>query len=294
MNYVLLAKFLAAFSSLSAGFSIVATRFVIPDTDPQSMAVIRFGIGALCLTPFLIVGFRRAPIALADWPRIILLGALLFGLFTYLFNASLTYTTAAHGAVGLATSPIITLVLAWLLGRESMTGLKMTCVVMAFLGVGVAVSDSLFDSGTGRDILIGDSLMLLAALTVSIYSIYAKPYIMKYGGVYFTSIVMLVGVLSLLAVSQVVGEPVRMPSFSVFDWWILVFLGVVGAAVQFAAYIWALGRISPATAGISLTLAPISAFIFAWPILGEAISIQAVIGLVLVVGSIVIMNRQPH
>ena len=165
---------------------------------------------------------------------------------------------------------------------------------MAFLGVGVAVSDSLFDSGTGRDILIGDSLMLLAALTVSIYSIYAKPYIMKYGGVYFTSIVMLVGVLSLLAVSQVVGEPVRMPSFSVFDWWILVFLGVVGAAVQFAAYIWALGRISPATAGISLTLAPISAFIFAWPILGEAISIQAVIGLVLVVGSIVIMNRQPH
>ena len=294
MNYVLLAKFLAAFSSLSAGFSIVATRFVIPDTDPQSMAVIRFGIGALCLTPFLIVGFRRAPIALADWPRIILLGALLFGLFTYLFNASLTYTTAAHGAVGLATSPIITLVLAWFLGRESMTGLKMTCVVMAFLGVGVAVSDSLFDSGTGRDILIGDSLMLLAALTVSIYSIYAKPYIMKYGGVYFTSIVMLVGVLSLLDVSQVAGEPVRMPSFSVFDWWILVFLGVVGAAVQFAAYIWALGRISPATAGISLTLTPISAFIFAWPILGEAISIQAIIGLVLVVGSIVIMNRQPH
>ena len=294
MNYVLLAKFLAAFSSLSAGFSIVATRFVIPDTDPQSMAVIRFGIGALCLTPFLIAGFRRAPIALADWPRVVLLGALLFGLFTYLFNASLTYTTAAHGAVGLATSPIITLVLAWFLGRESMTGLKMTCVVMAFLGVGVAVSDSLFDSGTGRDILIGDSLMLLAALTVSIYSIYAKPYIMKYGGVYFTSIVMLVGVLSLLVVSQLAGEPVRMPSFSVFDWWIMVFLGVVGAAVQFAAYIWALGRISPATAGISLTLAPISAFIFAWPILGEAISIQAVIGLVLVVGSIVIMNRQPH
>ena len=294
MSYVLLAKFLAAVSSLSAGFSIVATRFVIPDTDPQSMAVIRFGIGALCLTPFLIVGFRQAPIALADWPRIILLGALLFGLFTYLFNASLTYTTAAHGAVGLATSPIITLVLAWFLGRESMTGLKMTCVVLAFLGVGVAVSDSLFVSGAGRDILIGDGLMLLAALTVSVYSIYAKPYIMKYGGVYFTSIVMLVGVLSLLVVSQVVGEPVRMPSFSVFDWWILVFLGVVGGAIQFAAYIWALGRISPATAGISLTLAPISAFIFAWPILGEAISIQAIIGLVLVVGSIVIMNRQPH
>ena len=56
MNKIILAKFLAALSSLSAGCAIVATRFVIPDTDPVALAVLRFGIGALCLTPFLIAG----------------------------------------------------------------------------------------------------------------------------------------------------------------------------------------------------------------------------------------------
>ena len=116
MNTILLAKFFAAFSSLSAGIAIVATRLIIPDTDPETIAVLRFGIGALCLTPFLIVGFIRNPIANADWPKIVLLGILFFGLFAFLSNAALKYTTAAHGAIGLATSPIITLVLAWIFG----------------------------------------------------------------------------------------------------------------------------------------------------------------------------------
>jgi len=294
MNVVRLAKFLAAFSSLSAGASIVATRIVIPDTDAQSMAVIRFGIGAICLVPFLLIGLRRNPISMSDWPAVILLGALFFGLFSFLFSSSLVYTTAAHGAVGLATSPILTLILAWVLGREVMTKTKMGCVILAFLGVAAAVSDTLFDAGEGRNILIGDSLMLLAALTVSIYSIYAKPYIMKYGGIYFTSLVMAIGVLSLALVSLLAGSPVQVPDFSMTDWWIMIFLGVVGGALQFGSYIWALGRIPPSTAGISLTLAPISAFLFAWPLLGEPISVQAIIGLVLVVSAIVIMNRQPN
>lgn len=294
MNHNYLAKFLAAFSALSAGISIVGTRLILPETDPQSMAVIRFGIGALCLMPFFFVGFRKNPIAPADWPAVIFLGALFFGLFTFLFNASLALTTAAHGAVGLATSPIITLVLAWILGREVMTKMKMICVVLAFLGVAVAVSDSVVAPANGTDILIGDSLMLLAAFTVSIYTIYAKPFIMKYGGIYFTAIVMAIGVLSLTTVSPVIGFPIKVPDLTMAEWGVMLFLGVVGAAIQFAAYTWALGRIPSSAVGITLTLSPISAFIFAWPVLGEAITYQAIIGLVFVVSAILIMNRQPQ
>jgi len=294
MNNILLAKFLAAFSSLSAGIAIVATRLIISDTDPETLAVLRFGIGALCLTPFLLAGFIRNPIAKADWPKVILLGILFFGLFAFLSNAALKYTTAAHGAIGLATSPIITLVLAWIFGRENMTKVKMISVILALFGVTIAVSDSLVENSADKELFFGDMLMLLAALTVSVYSIFAKPYIVKYGGVYFTSVIMAIGVLSLVVVFQLAGESIELPNFSPVNWWVVMFLGVVGGAIQFASYIWALERISPSTVGISLTLAPISAFIFAWPILGEAISYQAIIGLILVVSAIVVMNKQPH
>ena len=114
-----------------------------------------------------------------------------------MFNASLALTTAAHGAVGLATSPIITLVLAWI-GREVMTKVKMICVVLAFLGVAVAVSDSGNMAASGTNIVIGDSLMLLAALTVLIATIYADPVVLA---VFVYALVMAIGVLALIAAS---------------------------------------------------------------------------------------------
>tara|TARA_B100000315_G_scaffold231288_1_gene242510 strand:+ start:973 stop:1872 length:900 start_codon:yes stop_codon:yes gene_type:complete len=293
MNKVLLAKFLAAFSALSAGVAIVATRLIITETDPVSLAFFRFGIGAVCLIPFLVAGFRRNPIARADWLPVLALGVTLFGIFSWLFSSSLKYTTAAHGAVGLASLPIVTLILAWLFGREKMSGMKLLSVVMAFLGVTVAVGDSLFAEAAGKDLLRGDILMLLATLTVAVYTVFAKPYIARYGPIFFTALAMLIGATSLAFVVGYNGGLSVWPQFSPVGWWLLLFLGVIGGAIQFTAYIWALRYIPPSQAGIALTLSPISAFIIAWPVLGEPITVQAVIGLVLVLTAIFLINRTP-
>jgi drug/metabolite transporter (DMT)-like permease len=293
MNKVLLAKFLAAFSALSAGVAIVATRFVIAETEPVTLAFLRFGIGAICLLPFLIHGFRRNPIAREDWLPVLALGVTLFGVFTWLFSGSLKYTTAAHGAVGLASLPIMTLILAWLFGREKMSGMKILSVIMAFLGVTVAVSDSLFAETAGKDLLRGDILMLLAALTASIYTVFAKPYIARYGPFFFTSLAMAIGVASLTPMVWNIGGFSGLLQFSPLGWGALLFLGIIGGAIQFTAYIWALRWIPPTQTGIALTLTPISAFIIAWPVLGEPITIPAVIGLVLVLTAIFLINRTP-
>ena len=293
MNKELLAKFFAAFSALSAGVAIVATRFVIEETEPVTLAFLRFGIGALCLSPFLFTGFRRNPIARADWLAVLLLGIILFGVFTWLFSASLKYTTAAHGAVGLASLPIITLILAWLFGREKMTGTKILSVIIAFLGVTVAVSDSLFSDTAGSDQLLGDILMILAALAASIYTVFAKPYIARYGPIFFTSLAMAIGVASLAPMVWYAGGFTGLLNFTPLGWGALLFLGIIGGAIQFTSYIWALRHISPSQTGIALTLSPISAFIIAWPVLGEPITVQAVIGLALVLTAIFMINRTP-
>ena len=62
---------------------------------------------------------------------------------------------------------------------------------------------------------------------------------MKYGGIYFTAVVMAIGVLALISASPHVGFPIRVPDFTIVEWGIMLFLGVIGAAVQFAAFIWA-------------------------------------------------------
>ena len=112
----------------------------------------------------------------------------------------------------------------------------MICVILALFGVTIAVSDSLVENSAGEELLFGDMLMLLAALTVSIYSIFAKPYIVKYGGIYFTSIIMAIGVRSLIFVAQLSGEPIQLPNFSPVNWWIVLYLGIV--AHIFNSKIW--------------------------------------------------------
>ena len=106
MNKTILANIVAAFSALSAGASIVVTRFVIHETNPVSLAFLRYLIATICLLPILYLGLRKRPISLSHILPIIILGSLLYTFFPWGFSASLQYTTSAYGAIALSTMPI--------------------------------------------------------------------------------------------------------------------------------------------------------------------------------------------
>ncbi|MCZ6873726.1 MAG: DMT family transporter [bacterium] len=101
-----------ATAALSAGASVVATRLVIGETDSVTLAFYRYVIATCCMAPVLFVQWPRSGIPLRDLGTIVFLGVLFFGLFPWTFSASLNCTTAARGAIGLATLPIQTLLVA--------------------------------------------------------------------------------------------------------------------------------------------------------------------------------------
>jgi drug/metabolite transporter (DMT)-like permease len=100
----------AAASSLLGGSSVAVTRAVIGEMSPASLGLFRFGIGALCLLPLFLAARQRGP-GRRDLVAIVLLGLLFFAVFPWLFNASLSRTTAARGALALSTLPLFTLLL---------------------------------------------------------------------------------------------------------------------------------------------------------------------------------------
>ena len=100
----------AVLSSAVGGTSIGATRYLAGTLDPLAIGVFRFGIGGALLLPFALLqgaGWPRRQ----DWPGVIALGLLFFGLFPILFNAALIYTTAARGALALSTLPLLSCLL---------------------------------------------------------------------------------------------------------------------------------------------------------------------------------------
>jgi len=81
----------AVLSSGIGGTAVGATRYVMGMTDAVTLAALRFGVGALFLVPLVPLRGEAWP-QRRDWPAVVGLGLLFFGLFPILFNAALAFT----------------------------------------------------------------------------------------------------------------------------------------------------------------------------------------------------------
>jgi drug/metabolite transporter (DMT)-like permease len=180
----------ALLSSGLGGTSVGATRYLVGAIDPLATGAFRFGIGFVLLLPLAAMQGEQWP-SRRDWPGVLGLGLLFFGLFPILFNASLVFTTAARGALALSTLPLLTLVAGAVLGAETLTARKTMGVLIAMLGVAVALLSGLALAPPGA--WRGDLLMAGAALCMALYSVWSKPFIRRSGPIPFTAMAVGVG-----------------------------------------------------------------------------------------------------
>src|SRR3984893_19183952 len=147
MNRTALAVLRAAVTGVQVGAAITATRFVAGAISPSSLAFIRYAIGVACLVPALaFVG--RVRFAKRDIAPIALLGIGQFGVLIALLNYGLQTVPAGRGALIFAAFPLLTLLVAALLGHERVTVRKLAGILATLLGVFLALSDKLLDGGS--------------------------------------------------------------------------------------------------------------------------------------------------
>ncbi|MCV9941189.1 DMT family transporter [Boseaceae bacterium BT-24-1] len=269
----------AAASSALGGTSIAATRYLVGHLDPLAIGSFRFGIGCLLLAPVALLGDRRWP-ERKDWLQTAALGLLFFAIFPILFNASLIYTSSARGALALSTLPLLSLVVGAVLGRERLTARKTAGVLIAMAGVGFALL-----SGLGHAppmAWLGDVLMIAAAFCMALYGIWSKPVISRCGPIPFTTVAMAVGASALILISAVRGSFDAVAQFAVPQWSAALYLGVIGAALTFYLWAFALGRASPTSVAVTVTVNPVTASLVAAFLLNEPIGWNLAVGIVVV------------
>ena len=102
----------AAVTGIQVGSAIVATRYVVDQTGPASLALLRYLIGLCCLLPPLLLSTPRARFERRDLLAISLLGITQFGILIALLNYGLRSVPSARAALIFATFPLLTLVVA--------------------------------------------------------------------------------------------------------------------------------------------------------------------------------------
>ena len=273
----------AVLSSGLGGTSIGATRYLVNAIDPLAIGSFRFGFGFVLLLPVALLQGARWP-ARADWPAVTGLGVLYFGLFPILFNASLIFTTAARGALALSTLPLLTMVVGAALGSEALTARKSLGVVIATIGVAVALLSGLTAAPPGA--WRGDLLMVGAALCMALYSIWSKPLVARSGPIAFTTMAMGVGAACLILISWGRGSFAPVTAFGMPQWLAASYLGAFGAALTFYLWAFALERTTPTRVAISVTVNPITASLVGAVLLHEPLRWNLVGGIVTVFAGI--------
>src|SRR4051812_45711214 len=151
----------ACAATVFGGSAVVATRFVIGETDPLALALLRSAGSTLVIAVMLIAFVGRRGLrgfAAAGVGPIMALGIAQYAVFGWAFAAGLAFIPAARGALWLSTFPIQTLILAALLGRERLTAFKVAGAAAAVAGVVIAFGDRA--STDNPEFWKGDLLML--------------------------------------------------------------------------------------------------------------------------------------
>src|SRR5437764_3681377 len=161
-------------SSGIGGMATAVTRYAVAGMDPVQVTFFRFGIAFTLLCPLALV-LRKAWPCRSDWAAAASLGIMFYGGFFVVFAYALTLTTAARGALGIATLPVVTMLIAAAMRREPMTLRKSTGVLIASGGVAFALASGLEVAPEGA--WRGDLTMIVAIGSMALYTILSRPFI---------------------------------------------------------------------------------------------------------------------
>ena len=263
----------AAATGIQVGAAMVATRYVVDQTGPASLALLRYVIGFCCLLPPALLASPRPRFERRDLAAIAALGIGQFGLLIALLNYGLRFVTSARAALIFATFPLLTLIVAVALGRERLTTAKLAGVLLTVAGVGVAVGEK----ATGAVTWIGELAVFASAFVGAVCSVLYRPYVRKYPTVPVSAFAMLASVAFLAVFAAGEGFFATRPHFTALGWGAVVFIGGSSGA-GYVLWLWALAHATPTRVTVFLSLSPLTAAVLGALLLGEPLSSRLGVG----------------
>lgn len=275
----------AAATGVQVGAAMVASRFVVHEAGPATLAFVRYAVAVVCIAPALLA---------RPWPRfgwrdgaaVAGLGILQFGLLIVLLNVGLAFLPAVRAAVLFNTFPLLTMLLAAALGREAMTGAKSAGVVLAIIGVAATFGDAVLAGVQARE-WPGAVAVLGSAACGALAAVLTRPYVARYGTLPVGGVAMMATVVFLAGPALGEGMLGALPRLDGAGWAALLFIGV-SSGVGYMLWLTALGHASPTHATLFLSLSPPTAALLGVVLLGEHFSPWLAGGLVCVVAGLAV------
>jgi drug/metabolite transporter (DMT)-like permease len=268
------------------GVNFAIIKVALETFEPFAFNALRFPIAAAVLWGALRWQGKVPMPPREDLGRVLLLGFLGNLAYQLLFIVGMDLTLAGNASLMLATAPVWTLVLASLLGVEShgpkvWIGVVTTLVGMLFVVLGGGSSP-----GGPSALPLGDGLLVLAAITWSIYTVLGQGLTRKHGALAVTAWTLWIGTSGLIVLGIPALTRTNFSTAGLGAWAAVVYAGVFAIALAYLLWYRGVEAIGSSKTAAFSNLIPVVALTTAAIWLGERPTALQLGGAAIVIGGV--------
>jgi len=278
------------FAVIVWGLSFIATKNALVEVRPVVIVFIRQLLGILFLTFVIIKRKMSFKVDLRKEKWIFILAAIAcFHLWIQV--TGLQWTSASHTGWIIGITPVFIAILGLIFFKEKINATQTLGIVISFIGLLVLVSKGDFST---LDFVKnkGDILIIMSAMTWSIYSIANKKATVTLSPVLTTFYLFLI-VAAIIAPFTINSQNMSdVVNLSAQGWSSILFLGIFCSGVAYTLWAQALKEMDASRVGVFLYLEPFVTFFGAWLLLNEYITVLTLLSGLIIIAGVVLVNRK--
>ena len=272
--------------------NFTAIKLISPDfIKPFALNVVRVIVSVLLFWGLYLMKPSSAGIKKKDVGKFLICGATGVAINQMFFVKGMSLTTSIHGALLMLATPIfISFIAMWLL-REQMNKLKIAGLGLGISGAAILISMREV-TGSGSNILLGDTFVLINAISYAFYMVLVRPLMAEYSPIHALRWTFTFGAFMILPFGWNEFSTVNWQMFTLNAWIALTFI-VIGAT--FFAYlltVYSINKIGASTTGAYIYTQPVFATIIAVFVAGETITLYKILAGILILSGVLLVNKK--